>query len=311
MSSPNAQPRVHSIPGLPTLPTIPNIPGLPKIPSLPANVQQLADVIAKYSNASKPKIAKPSNPSGASGAAGAADSSGANDKAANIARYAKAGLPALVPVTVPASITLELSGTSQQTSTLLPIAPRSPGSPGRPPQPGKAQRKPQTLETITFDVATTKDGFAQTISYSFTARQSTHQTAGGYYVDEFGTAPGSLSIDVIALATDVGDLANRLSRLKSLLDEAKLSNPLSPAFPTVLRFLNAYDGCSFILTQTRIDFRYSADEPNRLAVSIGGDILQDYGTTPKRGTTGNIAAVTSRKADLVVVQDESILNYTA
>lgn len=205
-----------------------------------------------------------------------------------------------------AQITLILEGTmTNAQSNPTPTPPRSPGSPGRLPMTPPAQPSTQPIAQLTFDIAMGYDGFAQTVSYSWIARQQTHQTAGGFYVDEFGQGPGSFALDVLVAC--VGDIQDKIEKFKAVLDQAKLSNPLSPDFAKVLRYANAYDGRSLLLTQTRLDVREANDRPNTLMVSIAADILNDYSTAKQPGKSSQVATSTN-SAQQVVVND-STLNY--
>lgn len=254
------------------------------IPGLPPGALSLSNTLAKFQNSAQ------------------------LSQAAKEASYKTSTAAAKPPgAPQPTSIVLTLVGSSVPMQLLQAVVPRSPGSPGRAPQVGMTQSTPGQLGQLTFDTTIAADGLAQNISYSFSARQTTHQTAGGYYVDEFGEAPGSLAIDLLVLST--GGLPDQLRKFKSLLDNAKLSNPLSPSFPATLTYVNSYDGCSFIITQTRIDFREEAERPNTLMVSISGDILQDYAQPPARTSSSGVATVANNVQPAAVASQSSILNF--
>jgi hypothetical protein len=206
-------------------------------------------------------------------------------------------------------ITLTLEGTAANKNTnVVPFAPRAPGSPGRIPLvSAKNQAAPSINATLVFDVVMGFNGFAQNISYTFSPRQTTHQTAGGFYVDEFGLAPGSLAIDVLVATTN--DLQSQLSQFTAILETAKKANPLSPSFAQVLRYVNAFDGRAFLLTQTRLDVRMQNDRPNQLLISLSADILTDYSASQQPGGASQVATTINGSQQTQIYQ--SIADYVS
>ena len=193
-----------------------------------------------------------------------------------------------------AKISLILEGISTTAnSSPLAVAPTSPGSAGAPPVVQVPQPSKQTVDMLLFDVPYTlyTQGAMQSVSYTFSARQSIHQVAGGFYNDQFGLSPGSINFDLIVPIA--GDMPTRVMAFKTFLEEAKLSNPLSPASPLQLRYVNEYDGMAFLLTQARLTMSYSADRQNMLIVSISADVLQDYNAPTLGAQQVAVAGVTS------------------
>ena len=219
------------------------------------------------------------------------------------------------------SIMLELRAVAVSKGNVAPFTPRGPGSAGRAPVKPSPKTEQKTVAKLVFDAIPASDGMAQGVSYHFSARQSTHQTQGGFYVDEFGTAPGTVSIDLVCLVYAVGNsgqvvsVADQIDKFKAFLDDAKLSNPLSPSYPQLLRYVNAFDGRSFILTQTTLDFRMDATRPNTLLVTVAGDILLDYSAkqnkTASADTATKTASASPKQKPVVVVLEDSLLSHTA
>lgn len=150
--------------------------------------------------------------------------------------------------------------------------------------------------SIVFDVALlSSDGFAQRISYSQTARQTTHHTPAGYYTDEVGLAPGEFSID--AEVVFIQGAATQIQKFFQLLSAAKAQSPLlSPAPPYKLVLTDTYLGRSYVVTQRDLAVVQSVDALNRARIQMSGLILLDYsggGTPPLPATittTDNFAS---------------------
>jgi hypothetical protein len=134
---------------------------------------------------------------------------------------------------------------------------------------------PNNVAYLAFDVSLAGgDGFAQTLTYRHMARQSIHQTAKGFYVDEFNIAPGKLTINAMVIFQ--GDASTQVQAFMDVLYKAKMTTPMSPSVPTTLLFHDVSLGRSLAITQTAIEISVSADEPSVGRVIIEADILLDY-----------------------------------
>jgi hypothetical protein len=182
------------------------------------------------------------------------------------------------------SITLILERTDQNPPT-VPAKISSPGTAGKPTSQQSQGAQKSIIAKITLDVAPSSDGFAQSVGYVRTARQSEHQTAGGFTIDEWGMAPGDIKIAAKVVFTR--DTFTQIKTFKDQLDQAKAVSPLanlSPDSAKLLRYHNSIDGQSYIITQTSLTIDEVAGEPNQALVAIIGRVLYDY-SRPFRAAT--------------------------
>jgi hypothetical protein len=146
---------------------------------------------------------------------------------------------------------------------------------------------PITVALLTFDVGRNADGYAQVVEITESARQSVHNTAGGYYVDEFGLAPGNLTVDVWVLYGQVP--GQQVQNFFDVLKKAKLTQPLSNEIPLRLRFHDTFLERSLVITQDNIRLRTDVEAPNRARLTISATILYDY--SAPQGTTQPASAL--------------------
>jgi hypothetical protein len=144
--------------------------------------------------------------------------------------------------------------------------------------------KPTQLGLLTFDVVPGVDGYAQTATITEMARQSIHNTAVGFYVDEFNMAPGQLSIDVDVLYGSVP--GQQVQKFFDMLNQAKLTSPLSNENPTSLRYFDSYLQRQFVITQDSVRCSLDAERQGRARLSIAATILYDYSSPANTSTTG-------------------------
>ena len=213
-----------------------------------------------------------------------------------------AALPAPLSTLVAGSGTsITLALTRSDTPPPATVSPVSAGGPGTPPT---SQAQPSSTTQVAFirmDVSPAGgNGYAQSIHYTMRTRQSNHQTPSGFYVDEFGFAPGTLVVEAIIAASD-GVITN-LANFRNLLIQAKLTNPLQPQPAATLIYVNSIDGTRMLLTQTELDFSQDASAPNQARVTITSDVLRDYGSQ-------NTAAPNPSTAQPTTVQSQ-LLSYT-
>jgi hypothetical protein len=151
----------------------------------------------------------------------------------------------------------------------------------------------QVVAQLTFDVSRNSNGYAQTVEITESARQSVHNTAGGFYVDEFGYSPGSLNVSVWVLYNTVP--GQQVQVFFDLLSKAKLTQPLSNEIPLRLRFHDSYLQRSLIITQDSVRLQADVEAPNRARLSIAATILYDYSdpsAPPQSALTPGQAAAT-------------------
>jgi hypothetical protein len=155
--------------------------------------------------------------------------------------------------------------------------------------------KPATVATLSFAIAPPSNGFAQTIDVGMNARQSVHQTAAGYYVDEYNEGTGTLNIDVEVLyrTNAPGD---EIQNFFSMLHQAKLTEPLASGSPFRLRYHDAYLGQSFIITQDSVRLRIDAERPGRARLTIAATILLDYSQPSASTQPGSSSATAAATA---------------
>lgn len=127
--------------------------------------------------------------------------------------------------------------------------------------------------SLTFAVA--KDGYAQNISITATARQNVHQTVVGNYVDEWGMAPGQLTVDCDVIWTEAPP--SQVQSFFDLIQNAKATTPLSDELPSILRYHDDYLNRSYVITQDSLVLTESADHQNMGHLTIAATILYDYG----------------------------------
>jgi hypothetical protein len=162
----------------------------------------------------------------------------------------------------PRTITLQLVGTPANNSNNIYSADQ--GSP-----------TPSSSATLVFDVAGNGiDGYPQRIDYTTTARQAIHNTAVGFYVDEFNEAPGQLDLDIAVLYRGVE--AQQVQAFFNLINQSKLTNPLANEPPYRLRYFDSHLQRKLIITQENVRCSLDADQPNRARLSISASILYDY-----------------------------------
>lgn len=177
------------------------------------------------------------------------------------------------------TITLVLNATATPAQPAI-ARPTSPGSPGNPPT--ALAQSPQTQPTaiVTFDISPSGGvGFVQSISDRTEAHQSVHQTASGFYIDQFGMKPGELNIEAVVAFTS--DVATQVQVFKDLLYKAKLLATANTVYinpPPRLLYTNSVDGRTLLLSQTELEVKQSAERPNMATVSIRATILTDYAT---------------------------------
>jgi hypothetical protein len=182
-------------------------------------------------------------------------------------------------------------------------APFGPGAP-----PAVQQQGPATTGIVTVTLNTSPqsgDGYGQTVHYSQRARQTVHQTSGGFIVDEFGMAPGSLTIELIVAAQD--GVISKLALMSSLLQKAKLANPLQPGVAaSTFTYTNSIDGTKLMLTQTSIDITQNAGEPGMAHVVISGDVLRDFNGAPTSAPGLSTGAATTAQSALLEFSNNSV-----
>jgi hypothetical protein len=194
-------------------------------------------------------------------------------------RWATALANDLAAGTQSRTITLVLQATSTPAQAAI-VRPTSPGSPGTPPRSVAQAPTTKPIAKVTFDVSLDGGvGFVQSITDRAEANQSTHQTAGGFYVDQFGMKPGEFSLQAIVALT--GDVATHLQVFKDLLFKAKLlvnRNSRNVQPPPRLLYTNSIDGRTLLLTQASLEISQKAENPNMAMVELRGSILSDYAT---------------------------------
>lgn len=169
------------------------------------------------------------------------------------------------------TITLELTKSPARpqfsTSTAVIAAAFGSASPA-PPEPERT--------ILTLDVSANSDGYAQRVSIQSTARQTTHQTVIGNYVDEWGIAIGQLDVDLLVLYGAVP--GSQIQSFFDLLESAKRTSPNSSEPPSILRFHDSFLQRSLIISQESLRLEEVAEKQNHARLSINADILHDYGT---------------------------------
>jgi hypothetical protein len=200
------------------------------------------------------------------------------------------------------STSIILSLTRSDTPSTALVTPVSYGGPGTPPisqTPGPVTNQ---VAFIRMDVSPDGgNGYAQSVRYTVRARQSIHQTPSGFIVDEFGFAPGSLTVEAIISAAD-GVLSN-LALFRNLLVQAKLASPLSPNPASTLTYINSIDGTKMLLTQTQLDFSQDATMPNQARVTITADVLRDFGSQSSASPAPSTQTPATQQAALLSYTD--------
>jgi len=175
------------------------------------------------------------------------------------------------------TITLQLIATADAPPAI--VRPVSDGSPGTAPVIGTQSSTTNVIAGITLDIAPLGgQGFAQSLRDHSEARQTIHETAGGYYVDTFGLRPGDFALEAIVVFTR--DAATQIQAFKDLLAKAKLlPNPAASQVTTPaprLLYTNSINGRTLLLTQASLDVSESAMNPNMASIEIRASILVDY-----------------------------------
>lgn len=169
-------------------------------------------------------------------------------------------------------ITLQLEAPQQRVTSRIRIA--GPATAGKPTT-AQAQSQTTTVTTqIALDVVPNGDGFAQSVVYTRTANETTHQTAGGFTQDQWGEKPGDLIVEAIVVFNR--DIGQQIQQFKDLLAQAKAASPLDMKPAVRVKYINAIDGQSFVISQTSLEIRQAASDPNMARVTIRAAVLFDY-----------------------------------
>jgi hypothetical protein len=149
------------------------------------------------------------------------------------------------------------------------------------------------------------DGYGQTVRYSQRARQSVHQTSGGFYVDQFGMGLGSLTLELIIAAQD--GVVSKIQLMSALLTKAKLANPLQPGVGAcTLTYMNNIDQTKLILTQSELEISQVAGDPGMARVTITGDVLRDFNATPSSAPAAATTTPTTTQSPLLSYSEDAV-----
>jgi hypothetical protein len=179
------------------------------------------------------------------------------------------------------TITLKLLGvaTAAAPATTRAVSAALPGAP--PMTTAGAATSPLPTAIVTFDISPTGgQGFVQSLSDHAEAHQTTHETAGGFYVDSFGLKPGDFSLEALVVYTS--DAATQIQVFKDLLTKAKLLKGSVTTPPPRLLYTNSVNGRTLLLSQISLDIAESATNPNMANVTIRASILVDYAAAVKQ-----------------------------
>lgn len=155
-----------------------------------------------------------------------------------------------------------------------------------------------TVQRITFDVGARANGYAQTVNITASARQSVHQTAAGFYLDEFNLGVGQLAVEADVLF-GAGSPADQVQTFFDLLYKAKVTEPISSEPALRLKFFDSYLARSLVITQDNVRLSLDAERPNRARLSIAATILYDYSTpTAAPSASSSLNTPTAVTADL-------------
>jgi hypothetical protein len=166
---------------------------------------------------------------------------------------------------------------------------------------GSGQGGPQVTRTITFDIGRVADAYLQSFEIASNARQTVHQTAVGFYVDEFNEGTGTLTLEAEVIysgSAGTGSIAAaQVQQFFDFLHASKLTDPLANEAPSRLLYIDSYLNRSLIITQDGIRFRAEADKPGRGMLSINATILYDYsGSNPAQAQSVAELSVTDMQA---------------
>jgi len=166
---------------------------------------------------------------------------------------------------------------------------------------------------ITLDVTLKgSDAFAQAYERVARARSSTHATADGFYVDEFGFQPAV--IDVEATLIFGTNPASQIEAIDDFFAQTKRITPFVNQRPPRVYFLDSFAGKTFLVNLQELRLRQSVDSPLLGLFTFRGEILMDRSSVVTQSTSNVVQqppTLSGVPTNLVSFSSSSISTTTA
>jgi hypothetical protein len=140
-----------------------------------------------------------------------------------------------------------------------------------------------SIAIVTFSpLAASGSGMAQSVEYTFKPRQAVRQSMAGFQVENFGMAPGRISMDgIMVLSTRNTTMDPNV--FTKLLYQSKTTDPTfssvgtsDPNIPPDLFFFDGNNNWLFKITEENLQLSRISDAPRLLRVRVESTILFDY-----------------------------------
>lgn len=221
-------------------------------------------------------------------------------------REARITLEYIAPTPLGGATSGAQNGTMLQENIKSATLQRPPSTVAKTTDPAATPPAPQR-STLTMDVSIySSDAIAESLSESMTARQVTHNTAAGFYVDEWGFAPGSIQIGARVIFRTQPD--QQIQSVRSWFQQTKRLTPFIPGAPGIVRFHDSFSGISLQLNLVSLTLTRVADDPVRGQLTITAEVLADLTNLPSTTATQSVAPITpvSPASSLFAFQNSQI-----